>query len=421
MESEINMSFEAQLLGSEITGEQRCRAAAELKRLGLPGARSEEYRFTPITRELEKVGSWMPAGESQVLPETVVACLVPGATGQVVVLVNGRFDPHLSQIKTEAGCTVSRLGSADSSVGTVADFTKDAFGALNTACWTEGVHIRVSAGAIISDPITIVHIQDAAAANVQVHARLFVHLETGSEVTVIHHTHTCGTHRAFHTFVDEVIVEAGARFNYYKLQNDSGKSLEVWNSTIRQADDSHVDTFTLTAGGDLVRNNFQIEINGERCESHFHGLYLLQGATLADNHTVVDHQKPNSFSNELYKGILDDRAKGVFNGKIFVRPHAQKTNAYQSNRNILLADTAGVNTKPQLEIWADDVKCSHGCTTGQLDEDALFYLRSRGLAEETAKAMLLYAFAAETMDTIKNPAVKQYIATLVGDRLHNNF
>jgi Fe-S cluster assembly protein SufD len=195
----------------------------------------------------------------------------------------------------------------------------------------------------------------------------------------------------------------------------------VANTLIRQANSSHVNTFTLTLNGQLVRNNFGIAIDGEHCESHFHGLYLLNNTTLADNHTVVDHKKPNSFSNEIYKGVMDGNSKGIFNGKIFVRPQAQKTNAFQSNRNILLTDTATINTKPQLEIWADDVKCSHGCTSGQLDEEALFYLQSRGIPKQKAKAMLLYAFAAEVFAPIKNEVLKNYIDHLVAERLHQIF
>jgi Fe-S cluster assembly protein SufD len=160
-------------------------------------------------------------------------------------------------------------------------------------------------------------------------------------------------------------------------------------------------------------------IDGEGVDTHMNGLYLLQGDTLVDNHTVVDHKKPHSQSNELYKGVMDDRAKGVFNGKIYVRPDAQKTNAFQSNRNILLSDTSTINTKPQLEIWADDVKCSHGCTTGQLDEESLFYLRSRGIDKKSAKALLLYAFAGEVISKISNISLREYIDKLVSKRLQN--
>jgi Fe-S cluster assembly protein SufD len=401
---------------------QRQQAWQEFKRLGFPTAKAEEYKFTPITRQLERVGGWGYAVPGNVSAGLLTEFEIPEIAGQLIVLVNGIFNRELSRITPQPGLTVSSLAAETPvALGTLHGFSKDAFSALNTAVWTDGVYVRAAQGTVVADPITILHLQDATSGPVQVHARLFVHVEAAAEVTIIHRTLTLGSHTAFHTVVDEANVEAGARFFYYKLQTDPGKSLEVWNSSIRQADDSHVDTFTLTTSGDLVRNNFQIEIDGERCESHFHGLYMLAGETLADNHTVVDHQKPNSFSNELYKGIMDEKSKGVFNGKIFVRPYAQKTNAYQSNRNILLTETASVNTKPQLEIWADDVKCSHGCTSGQLDEEALFYLRSRGLAHDTARAMLLYAFAAETLATIKNEPLKGYIENLVGNRLHRNF
>ena len=152
-----------------------------------------------------------------------------------------------------------------------------------------------------------------------------------------------------------------------------------------------------------------------------YGLYLLTGNTLADNHTVVDHKKPNSYTNEMYKGVMDENSKGVFNGKIFVRPQAQKTNAFQANRNILLSDKATVNTKPQLEIWADDVKCSHGCTTGQLDEDALFYLRTRGIHKDAARAMMLSAFAGEITEKIPHSGIRNYIEMAIGERLQKNF
>ncbi len=424
METGISSSYSdqfiAQLAGTLPFAHLRDQAWAEFTRLGLPAKKAEEYKYTPVARYLEKTGVWPQTTHSTIA--NLAGINGPEIGGQRVVLVNGKWNAELSTTHVVPGLTVKSLTQETPTLlGGVNGFSNDSFSALNTAAWTDGVYVRVAKNTRVGDPITILHIQETNSAPVQVHTRVFVHLEPGAEATIVHQTQTLGTHSAFHTVVDEAVVEAGSRLNYYKLQTDTGKSIEVWNSTIRQADDSHVDTFTLTTDGELVRNNFHIEINGQRCESHFHGLYLLQGDTLADNHTVVDHQKPNSFSNELYKGIMADKSKGVFNGKIFVRPHAQKTNAYQSNRNILLTDTASVNTKPQLEIWADDVKCSHGCTSGQLDEEALFYLRSRGLAEGTAKAMLLYAFAAETLETIKNEPLKRYIENLVGNRLHKNF
>jgi Fe-S cluster assembly protein SufD len=185
----------------------------------------------------------------------------------------------------------------------------------------------------------------------------------------------------------------------------------------KQASSSNFKTFTFSLNGAMVRNNLNIKLDGEGIDTYMNGLYLLKGKTHVDNHTVVDHLKPNCHSSELYKGIMDGNSKGVFNGKIFVRQHAQKTNAFQSNKNILLSDTATINTKPQLEIWADDVSCSHGCTTGQLDMDALFYLQARGIKKEKAKAMLLHAFASDVLETVANEAIKTYLENIITERL----
>jgi Fe-S cluster assembly protein SufD len=242
-----------------------------------------------------------------------------------------------------------------------------------------------------------------------------------SEVTVVEKFDSIGSNPNFSNIVTEAIVAENASLNFYSIQADHGNRYQFGQTTIRQANHSRVNTYTFTLDGKFVRNNLHLQLDGEGCESHMYGLYLLHGDTLADNHTVADHRKPNSFSNELYKGVLEGNAKGIFNGKIFVRPQAQKTNAFQSNRNILLSEKATINTKPQLEIWADDVKCSHGCTTGQLDEEAMFYLRSRGIEKNTARAMMLYAFVAEVLENIPNESLKVFIDALVSERLHKNF
>jgi Fe-S cluster assembly protein SufD len=243
-----------------------------------------------------------------------------------------------------------------------------------------------------------------------------------SSATIIEKQDSSGTeYPGFSNVVIEGFVQENAELNLYTLQADHGKRYHFGQTILWQNRNSRVNCFTLTMDGKFIRNNLQVILDGEGCETHMLGLYLVKGDTLVDNHTVVDHKKPNSFSNELYKGVIDNSAKGVFNGKIFVRPHAQKTNAFQSNRNILLSDTATVNTKPQLEIWADDVKCSHGCTTGQLDEEALFYLRTRGIYYETARAMMLYAFAGEVIDAVKDENLKIYLDSMISERLHKNF
>ncbi len=244
-------------------------------------------------------------------------------------------------------------------------------------------------------------------------------VEKNSEVTIIEKT--VSTDGCFFNSVTEGTVDENSVLNYYMIQNNESNHIEFNHKQFVQKNSSRVNAYTFTLGGKLIRNNLNLILDGSNCDSHMNGVYLLKGDSICDNHTIADHTQPHSQSNELYKGALEGKSKAIFNGRIYVRPQAQKTNAFQSNRNILLSEDATIHTKPQLEIWADDVKCSHGCTSGQLDEEALFYLRTRGLGKDTAKAMLLFAFIGEVIDRIKIPALRNYVDQLVSDRLHKNF
>jgi len=404
---------------------QRVEALLHFQKLGLPGNKTEEYRFTPITKALEKNFNFELTNPIEFKIKSIDQFLILNLEANIIVFINGIYSSeHSKIISLENEIRISDLRKAVNQDEAPAYFEKylktsaDPFTALNSALWQDGVFIQVPAKTKVNKPVLLLHINDAEKEQSIAHTRLLVVLEEESELTLIERSASIGVNNIFHTFAEEIIVKDKASLDYVKIQNDEGKLHQVASTMIHQANKSKLNTFTLTLNGSLIRNNFNIAIDGENCESHFYGLYLLNGDTLADNHTVVDHLKPNSFSNELYKGVMDGNSKGVFNGKIFVRPHAQKTNAFQSNRNILLTDTATVNTKPQLEIWADDVKCSHGCTSGQLDDEALFYLRSRGISLNEAKAMLLYAFAIETLEPIKNPALKAYLDSLISKRLN---
>ncbi|HKZ66526.1 MAG TPA: Fe-S cluster assembly protein SufD, partial [Chitinophagaceae bacterium] len=218
----------------------------------------------------------------------------------------------------------------------------------------------------------------------------------------------------------EIVVEKDALMEYYKIQNESNHSSNVSTTHIRQVGKSYTHAVTISLDGGIVRNNLNVVLDAEHCESHLYGLYFQKGKSHIDNHTLVDNVKPNCFSNELYKGIIDDNATAVFNGKIYVQPDAQKTNAYQSNKNVLLSDSASVNTKPQLEIFADDVKCSHGCTVGKLNEEGLFYLQSRGITEKNARSLLLHAFAVDILEHIKPAPIREYVDRLISERLEFN-
>lgn len=424
---EIVKSFHETKFGE--ASEYRTKAIANFEQLGLPTNKSEEYRFTPITKAIAKNFEW----KNNLSPSSISSIdqfLIDGIEATILVFVNGSYSQSHSKIDHSSKeikiTSLSEAFRADKEViskyfDKVSQSEADPFAAMNTAFWQEGIFIHVSENTKVERPILFLHISDANQEQVITHSRLLLVVEKGSSLSVIEKFDSVGSNPIFQTLTEEIIVKENAQLEYYKIQNDSGNSHQVTNTVIQQSNSSKVDTCTITLNGQLVRNNFSIVIDGEHCESHFHGLYLLNGNTIADNHTVVDHKKPNSFSNELYKGIMDGNSKGIFNGKIFVRPQAQKTNAFQSNRNILMSEDATVNTKPQLEIWADDVKCSHGCTSGQLDEEALFYLQTRGIPYDSAKAMLLYAFALDVLAPVKNEKLKVYLDSLIAERLNKNF
>jgi Fe-S cluster assembly protein SufD len=424
LKSEIVDRF--QVTSFDVAVAHRNKAISNFEKLGLPSTKTEEYRFTPITKALEKNFSWKENNSPSSI-ERITPFLIPEVEATLIVFINGVYSSALSgtaspevKITTLSEALQTQTSLVDRYFDKLVNSALDPFAAMNTSFWKEGLFIHVPENTIVKKPILILHIADANASQVIVHTRVLAIVEKNSKLTLIEKFDSVGEHPVFHTTSEEIELKANAQLEYCKIQCDSGNTHQVANTAIQQSDSSKVNTFTLTMNGKIVRNNLGIIIDGEHCESHFHGLYLLNGNSLADNHTVVDHRKPNSFSNEIYKGVMDANSKGVFNGKIFVRPHAQKTNAFQSNRNILVSDTATINTKPQLEIWADDVKCSHGCTSGQLDEEALFYLQSRGISEKSAQAMLLYAFATDVLEPIKNEKLKQYMDQKIAERLNRS-
>lgn len=405
----------------------RLGAKRSLEKLGLPTSKTEEYKHTSsITRLLEK--NFQSLNTTQVDSAISISnFLIKGLDAHVLVFINGLFSERDSSFSSQE-LTIKQLSQAilEKNEGVTAHFTKyadvssDVFVALNTATWNHGILLEVKSNVVVSKPIIIHHIVDAQQGAVVTATRNLIIVDKSSEVSVIEKYDSIGEAN-FATVVNEIVVAENAGLTYTLIQNDEGKRHQVNHTVIHQSNHSRANCFTLSLNGKLIRNNLQLILDGEGIDSHMYGLYLLTGETIADNHTVVDHRKPNSISNELYKGVMDGSSKGIFNGKIFVRPYAQKTNAFQSNRNIILSDKASINTKPQLEIWADDVKCSHGCTSGQLDEEALFYLQSRGINKDSARALLLYAYAGEVIEKISNETLRTYVDSLVNERLSKNF
>lgn len=375
-------------------GTEQQKAWDLLKEIGLPHKKSEAYKFTPITSILEKNIEWGINGKDEFDSSEIY-----DESGSHLVFINGVYHANHSKISSDLGITS----------GEVTEGKHDPFSLLNAALASE--QITITSGS--EHPIFIYHFNSSDISNPRIH----VEVKSNTSIRIIEKVIGSPNTSTFTNSYISFHVGENAFGYHTKIQNYHDKAYSHETVFAQVSKNSHFYNNTFSFNGALIRNNLTINLNDENCEGHMYGLFLLDKKSHVDNNTTVDHTKPNSYSNELYKGILDEKSTGVFNGKIYVRQDAQKTNAFQSNNNILLSDDATIHTKPQLEIWADDVKCSHGCTSGQLDEDAIFYLRARGIDERNAKAMLLNAFATETMEHIKVESVRDEIQRLLDRKL----
>lgn len=398
--------------------ELRKQAIESLETNGFPVAKAEEYKFTNLSKKLE--GALSEASFAQPFEvdlATVEGYIFPDFDGDILVFTNGVWNKSISKVSQNYQVSII---TEDALVGAISKPGKDAFADLNTATFQEVVKVSVAKGQVVEKPILILHLNQAN--NGQLIApRLLVQADDLAQVTFLEYAVSLDDHFYFSNSLAEIKVASSSHVKFYRLQNQSSKAVIMDNFEADIHRDAVFTSVKISLTADMIRNNLTLNLLDSGCEGNMYGLYLLNGKTHVDNHTNVDHTKPHAVSNELYKGILTDSSRGVFNGKIFVRQDAQKTNAFQQNNNILLSENAIINTKPQLEIWADDVKCSHGCTTGQLDEEALFYLQARGLDKTQARGMLLYAFAGEVLEFISNEPFKAYITGLVMERLGTQF
>ncbi|MCB0431177.1 MAG: Fe-S cluster assembly protein SufD [Flavobacteriales bacterium] len=379
-------------------------ARKALPDLQLPNRKTEAWKYTPITALLKKT---FEKADNQ--PADLKALDVPFAQQQCAVVSNGALPAgfHVEQDGIFIGGLSEALKQHGDLVrqhlGSLSEHKTEIFAALNTLHASDVTVLIAPDGCEAEAPVYLTQAITGAYAT---SPRYLVIAGKNSKINVvITQASTCET--GFTNSVTEAIVAENAELNICYLQQDQG--LQVYQTWLSQARDSRGGVHTFTLAGQLVRNNVYVQLNGRNIESHLNGLYLTQDGMHVDNHTVVDHRQPDCMSDELYKGVLDGKSTGVFNGKVFVRPHAQKTNAFQSNRNILLSDQATVNSKPELEIYADDVKCSHGSTTGRLDEEAIFYLRSRGIGADRAMRLMLQAFGEEVLERIPFEEVKTYV------------
>jgi Fe-S cluster assembly protein SufD len=402
--------------------ELRERGLSQFHELGLPTTRDEEWRFTniaPVATHPFAIADVSAFSESQI--DQLVQQAELDEDFHQLVFVNGRFAKQWSRLHDlPANVIVESLAeSIDHRPDTVedrlfgnGDVEQSAFVSLNTAFVDDGAYVSVPDGVSVDRPIHLIFLTVADTPTF-CHPRNIVSLGKNSRTTVIESYLGCEGARYFTNTVTKLEVGESAELSHHKLQHEQPNALHVATTSVHQQTQSRFRSHYFSFGGDLTRNRLNCTLDGEGIECTLNGLYMPTGDQLMDCRTEIHHAKPNCNSYELYKGILDDRAKGVFNGKIHVYPDAQKTDAKQSNQTILLSDDAIIDTKPQLEIYADDVRCTHGATVGELDEKAIYYLRSRGIPADLARTMLIFAFANDVVQGVEVPAVRRHLESIL--------
>ena len=382
--------------------------------LGFPTTKNEDWHFTSVAPIAEADFRAFQAG-GDVSREDLAPFRFGAVDWTELVFVNGRFSPELSALdRLPEGIRVADLDSAwekesellERYLTRVAGFEEHAFTALNTAFLRHGAVVHVAKEMVVDRPIHLLFVSDPNAAKGASHPRNLVVVERNAKATVIETYAAIGNATYFTNAVTEVVVAEGATLNHYKVQRESMRAYHVDTTEVRQGRDSHFINFSFAIGGALSRTNIYTHLEGEGCGSTLNGLYMVDGDQHVDHQTLIEHLEPNCFSREVYKGILDGASHGVFNGRVYVHPEAQKTDGKQSNNNLLLSQHARIDTKPQLEIFADDVKCTHGATIGRIDDTALFYMKSRGVNATVARQLLTYAFAAEVLEQLEVEEVR---------------
>ena len=411
--------------GSPWLRELRNIAMARFAERGFPTTRDEDWKYTR-TNAIEKRAFRCGPVDGAVDMEKINAALQTEFGVPRLVFVNGRYFPTLSRVDDlPAGVTIAGLNEV---LGTNPDVLRGLFGetvmldrhpfaALNTAFAEDGVYLAVADGVTVEQPIHAVFFATAAQDGHMVNPRVLVRGGANSQAVLVERYLALDEAVYFSNAVAEIKLGDNAVFDYYRVQEESAKAFHISGIHVHQQRDSRFSAHAISLGSALIRNDIDIQLAAAGAHCGLTGLYLADGRQHVDIHTRIDHLQPHGTSDEFYKGILDGHGRGVFNGKVIVHPDAQKTDARQSNKNLLLSDNAEADTKPQLEIYADDVKCSHGATVGQLDADAVFYLRSRGMDEAAARRLLTHAFAAEIIEQVKVPALRAYLDNAVMARL----
>ncbi len=405
----------------------RSKAIKIFEDKGFPSKKEEAWKYTSLNSILKHDYSVFPKKENVIEYSDVKKYFIDDIDAYKIVFIDGKYSSHLSQTTHEGMdiCLMSAALTKPKYRLVIENYfnkaaTKDGITSLNTAFSNEGAFIHIPKNKMVAKPIQILHFSTGNESAIMLQPRNLIIVEENSHVQIIERHQSLTNNPVLTNSVTEVFAKKRAIVDYYKVQNDNENASLIDNTFFNQRQESQCSVHTFSFGGKLTRNNLNFYQHGERINSTLKGITIIGNKQHVDHNTLVHHIEPNCESHQDYKGIFGENSTGVFNGKIIVEKEAQKTNAFQANNNVLISDKATINTKPQLEIFADDVKCSHGCTIGQLDNNAMFYLRSRGIPEKEANALLMYAFSNNVLNSVKINELKKRINTLIANKLGVN-
>ncbi len=421
------LAFENQMDVDTYVHDIRTEAIKTFEEKGFPTKKDEDWKYTSLNRVLKENYTLFPKKENTLEYREIKKYFIHDIDSYKIVFIDGEYSSYFSET-THDGMDICLTSAAlvkpkyrlmiENYFNKIA--TKDSLTSLNTAFSYEGAYIHIPKNKLVEKPIQIIHFSTGNEAASMLQPRNLIIVDENSHVQIIERHQSLTDNPVLTNSVTEIFANKRAIVDYYKVQNDNQNASLIDNTFINQRRESICSVHTFSFGGKLTRNNLKFYQNGERINSILKGITIIGNKQHVDHSTLVKHIEPNCESHQDYKGIFEDNSVGVFNGKVIVEKEAQKTNAFQASNNILLNDRATINAKPQLEIFADDVKCSHGCTIGQLDENALFYLRTRGIPKKEAKALLMYAFTNNVLESVKIPELKQRIHKIIATKLGVN-
>lgn len=405
----------------------RSKAFQNFEKLGFPTKKLEAWKYTSLNAVLKEDYSIFPDKGKAITLAEVKKFFIHDIDSYKVVFIDGKYASFLSETTHDNidVCLMSSALTKPKYKAVIENYfnkaaKQDNLTSLNTAFAKEGAYIHIPRNTEVEKPIQIINFTTGSEAATMTQPRNLIVVEQNAHVQIIERHQSLTENAVLTNSVTEIFADRHATVDYYKIQNDATTASLVDNTYIEQQSESEVSVHTFSFGGNITRNNLNFFQKGEHINSILKGITIIEGKQHVDHHTLVHHIEPNCESHQDYKGIYDERSTGVFNGKVIVEKEAQKTNAYQQNNNVLVSDRSTINAKPQLEIFADDVKCSHGCTIGQLDEQALFYMQQRGIPKKEARGLLMYAFANTVLESVKIPEVKERITKLIANKLNVN-